>query len=375
MIRIGVVGVGRMGSVHARNLAAGTVKGARLSAVCDHDKAKTAAFVKRGIAEFTDYREMIESGKVDAVIVATEHREHRKIAEYALSHGISCLVEKPLCVTVSEARKLVETANEHKAAVFGVMYNQRTNRMYRKAKEMVEGGVLGDIRRANFIITNWYRSQAYYDQGGWRACWSGEGGGTLINQCIHQLDVLQWIVGMPDSVSAVCRTVNRNITTENDVTAVFSYGDFDCSFTASAHELHGVNRLEIAGTKGRLVVTPFSMKYVLFHKSENEVNATTKKGYGSVGVKKRGRVTYGLFRLLKDLLLGQQRRVVEAFAAAVSQKDDGLLVAKGEEGLRALTLINAVYLSDWQQSKVALPMDEELYEKLLSEHAEKEILR
>lgn len=372
MIRIAVVGVGRMGTVHALNLMFKNVKGARLAAVCDLVDGKMERFKKKGVPTYADYRELVDSGVADAIVVATEHYHHREVAEYALSHGVHCLVEKPLCVTLAEARKLVATAQAHPQTLFAVMYNQRTNKIYRAAKELVQSGKIGDVQRASFTITNWYRSQAYYNQGGWRASWSGEGGGTLINQCIHQLDLLQWIVGMPKSVSATARTVNRNITTENEVTARFDYGDFDCVFCASAHELHGTNRLEIAGTRGRLVVEHGKLCYSLFAASEQEVNARTEKGYGNVKIANRGTVNYGALRWLRDTLCGQQRRVLAAFAAAISAGDAAKLVARGEEGLNALTLINAVYASNWSGQAVTLPMDEEKYEEELALHAAQE---
>lgn len=359
--RVAVIGTGRMGGRHARNLLAGRVKGAVLGAVCDTDAAVLEKYAGR-TKTFADFREMIEEGAADAAVVATPHPLHGEITEYCLTRGVPVLCEKPLCVTAAEARKVVVCA-EKTGTPAAVMLNQRTNPLYARARRLVAGGVLGEIRRVNFIITNWYRSQAYYDRNSWRGSYRGEGGGTLINQCSHQLDLLQWITGMPVSVTASCRTRNRNISAENEITAVFEYANgARCSFSASAAELRGVNRLEIAGDAGRIITDGFTMRTVLFGKSEQEVNSSTARGYGRTGVRSV-RVHTSVLRTLADLPGGQQLNILRNFVAAVRGEAD--LMTPVAEGLNSVELINGVYMSGWTGEKTPLPVDGGRYERLL----------
>lgn len=364
MIRFSVIGIGRMGNIHAENLIKNRVPGATLIAVCDLDTEKLASFIRKhkDVLTFTDYKEMFSVAKPDAVLVATPHYSHVPIVMDALSMGIHTLSEKPAAVSVTEAQKAIDAANRSGGVLYGIMYNQRTNRMYQKAKELLSSGVLGAVQRVNLIITDWYRSQHYYDQGEWRASWSGEGGGILINQCVHQLDILQWLIGMPKSILAFLKTVNRKITVENDVTAVMDYQDFTCVFTASGHELKGTNRLEIACENGKIVIEKYKMRYSFFAKSESEVNSETSKGYGFSKSKVK-RMNYGLFRLLKEAKLGQQINILKNFTAALEGHEK--LIADGREGIKALTIINAIYMSAYKGMRVHLPLDGEEFDKLL----------
>lgn len=366
MIRFAVIGIGRMGSIHARNLASGLIKGACLVAVCDTDESKLDSFLSKHkkVATFTDYKEMLELVSPDAVIIATPHYSHVRIACYCMEHGVSVLSEKPQSVTVGECLKANKTAEEHPEVLYGIMFNQRTNRVYAKAKSIVENGGIGEIRRVTFIVTDWYRSQFYYDMGEWRATWRGEGGGILINQCVHQLDVLSWICGMPVKVRADCKTVNRNISVENDVTAILGFQNGATGiFIAAGHELHGTNLLEIAGDKGKLTINKYCLKYARFDRSEQEVNATVTKGYGSTGARVY-RYGYGVFRLIKDSLYGQQHRVVQAFSDVLAGKRKAP-VAYGAEGINSLSIINGIYLSSKEGKEVMLPPDPQRTEELL----------
>lgn len=363
MLNFAVIGVGRMGSRHARNLAHGRLRGVRLVAVCDIDPAaldRAKKYAPRA-RRYSDVDEMIGAEKLDGAIIATPHYAHAQIAIKLVEAGVNTLVEKPAAPTVSMAKEMTEAAAKHPSVKVGVSYNQRSNRMYIKAKRELESGRLGEIQRVNFIITNWYRSQAYYDQGGWRASYNGEGGGCLMNQCIHQLDILQWLVGMPESITANCRTQDRRITVENDVTATLKYEGFDCSFTASTHELAGINRLEITCDKGRIVIGQLFMN-VYRHRSQREVNATTKHGYGFAASRKS--VTgYGPLRLAKDIALGQQLRSVRAFRNAINGK--GEMLADISEGERAMQIINGIYLAADSGEEIRLPVDEKRYAEYL----------
>lgn len=371
MRKIAVIGVGRMGSKHAANLAAGRVKGAFLACVCDTDKAARKRAERLKVPAYEDYKEMAEAEKLDAVVVVTPHYSHVEIAKFFLLRGIAVLTEKPVSVTVEWAQELNEVA-KNSGALFGIMYNQRTNRVYARVRELVKTGKLGDIRRASVTVTDWYRSQVYYDMGNWRASWSGEGGGTLINQCVHQLDLMQWILGMPESVQASCRTVNRKIGTENEVLANFAYKDFNVVFTASAHEVPGVNMTEIAGDRGLIRAGKFKAKIYLLENDEAQINAKSTRDYGNKRDKKYKKYTvrYGLINLIRDGLYGQQCNILNDFVHCMNTGER--LLAPGEEGINGLMLINAVYASDWSGKKMTLPIDGKAYTAALRAHAAEE---
>jgi len=378
MKRLAVIGIGRMGSRHARNVVKGVVKNALLTAVCDTDKAKVGVFCATygSVKGYTDYKKLIDEEKLDGVIIATPHTSHIEIAKYCVERDVNVLVEKPISVTTKEAEELTDLLDKKREVFAAMMFNQRTNRMYLKAKELISDGSIGEIQRVNFIVTDWYRTQFYYNMGGWRASWSGEGGGTLINQCVHQLDVLQWLIGMPQKVEAFCKCVGRDITTENDVTAILRYRDFDCVFTASTHELPGTNRLEIAGTKGKIVIEKFKMTYYINGMSESEVNARAVKDYGNKEDKKtvKRRCSYGFLRMLYDAIYGQQARIINNFVDALQTNRKDILIAKAEEGVNSLALINAMNMSSWLERAVDMPIDKDLYSSLLSEKIAEEQL-
>ena len=368
-LRFGIIGVGRMGGRHAFNMAWGFVHDAKLVAVCDLLPSALDKFKRhKKIKKYSSYKEMIENENLDAVIIATEHYSHGEIARYCIEKKVHVLIEKPLTVTKGDSEKVLEVAKENPDVLVGIDFNQRSNKMYRKAKKLISSGKLGNIQRVNYIITNWYRSDAYYKQGGWRGTYCEEGGGCLINQCVHQLDILQWLIGMPDKITAKTKTVDRNIYTENDIVAIFEYPEYNCSFSASSHELSGVNRLEIALDKGRIVIGSFFMK-IYRHKSQKQVNKETTFGYG-MSPSTLTISSYGFFRLIKDLVLGQQIRAIRAFAKAIKNK--GKPLASVEEGINSVELINAIYLSSWKGEKVSLPIDADEYEKELEIKREEE---
>lgn len=373
MTNFAVIGVGRMGTVHAMNLYFRRVRGARLYAVCDTDPSALAKAAKRfpRAKRFADVEALLADGKVEAVVIATPHYAHADIAVACLEKGVHVLVEKPLSVTAADARRVIDASKRNPKTVAAVMLNQRTNPLYKRARRLVRSGKLGEIQRAQFVVTGWYRSQAYYNQGGWRASICGEGGGTLINQCVHQLDIMQWVLGMPDTVSAEMFTKGRDIFTENDVTAVFGYGrDVRCAFFASTHELHGTDRFEIIGTHGKIVIENLRMTVEMFRKDEREVNAETVKGYGHTGGYK---LRYGhkagfVLGILKG---GQQKNILVNFAAAIAGRQN--LISPIEDGLASVEIINAVYAGGWTGKKVEIPFDAEEYKALLNEKREEEI--
>ncbi|MFU0800942.1 MAG: Inositol 2-dehydrogenase [Xylanivirga thermophila] len=283
-VRIGVIGIGNMGSYHALYLTKGEIKGAILTAVCDinPERIKWAKENLKGdIRLFDNADALFESNCVDAVVIATPHYDHSPIAIKAFEHGLHVLTEKPAGVYTRQVREMNEAA-EKSGKVFGIMYNQRTNPLYQKVRNLITSGELGDIKRTIWIITNWYRPQSYYDSGGWRATWAGEGGGVLLNQDPHQLDLWQWMCGMPKRVRAFCAFGKyHDIEVEDDVTAYVEYPNGATGlFVTCTGEAPGTNRFEVSGDRGKLVIEDGKLIFWRLRTPEREFNSTFKGTFG-----------------------------------------------------------------------------------------------
>jgi predicted dehydrogenase len=360
-VRIGIVGLGNMGTGHAKYLIEGAVKGGVLAAVAD-SRVERHDYVKQEygdhIACFESAADMYRSGLIDAVIICTPHYDHPAGAIEAFEHGLHVLIEKPAGVYTRQVREMNEAAASS-GKVFGIMYNQRTNPLYVKLRELISSGELGEIRRTNWIITNWYRSQSYYNSGGWRATWAGEGGGVLINQDPHQLDLWQWTTGlMPVRVRAFCQFgKHRDIEVENDVTAYVEYENGATGvFVTSTYEAPGTNRLEISGERGKIVIENDRLTFHRLRESETDFNKNFTGGFGSPECWE--------FDIPIALDKGNQHlNITRDWVKSILEGTP--LIAPGEEGIKGLTLSNAMLLSTWTDSWVELPINEELfYEKL-----------
>src|SRR5437867_1832706 len=249
-IRLGIVGLGIMGRRYYAMLR--SLAGVEVTALCVRHLDTISDLPGE---KFSDYRLLCASGQVDAVIIATPHDSHPQVAIEALRHGLHVLVEKPLAVHVADGHRML-AAHRDKTLCFGVMLQERSRPLHVTIKSMLQGGVLGDIRRVHWIATDWFRSQAYYQSSSWRATWKGEGGGLLINQCPHNLDLLQWFVGLPGRVTAHLGLGKYHpIEVEDEVTAFLEYPNGATGvFVATTGEAPGTNRLEIVGEKGKLVL-------------------------------------------------------------------------------------------------------------------------
>ncbi|MFC5405782.1 Gfo/Idh/MocA family protein [Cohnella soli] len=361
-VRIGVVGLGNMGTGHANYLIEGQVKGAVLSAVSDVRPERLADATAEwgdGVRTFLDAEEMFRSGAVDGVLLCTPHYEHPRQAIAAFTAGLHVLVEKPAGVYTKQVREMNEAAAAS-GKVYGIMYNQRTNPIYAKLRELIASGELGEIRRTNWIITNWYRSQAYYNSGGWRATWAGEGGGVLINQDPHQLDLWQWTTGlMPKRIRAFCQFgKHRDIEVENDVTAYVEYENGATGvFVTSTYECPGTNRFEISGDRGKIVIENDQMTFWRLRQLESEFNATNGIPFAQPEAWKFDvPVTNGG---------AQHLEITRDWTNAILTGSP--LVAPGEEGIKGLTISNGMLLSTWTDDWVDLPIDEELFYSKLQE--------
>ncbi len=367
-VRMGIIGVGGIGSAHFNCVGSGKIKGMTLGAVCDIDPARLdyCKSVFPDVSVFSDYHEMLKSGLVDAVMVSVPHRLHAEISIEALNRGIHVITEKPEDITVSAARRLNEAAKSS-GKVFGIMFNQRTNPVFARAREIVRSGQLGELKRSVWIITNWYRTQHYYDTGDWRATWSGEGGGVLLNQAPHNLDLWQWICGMPSEVTAFCSVGKwHNIEVEDDASIFVKYPNGATgAFITSTGDLPGSNRLEIVGTGGSVIIEQGRLTFKKLRQDERKICFTDERSWFDP--------EYDVEVYEPSDNGAAHAGILQNFANAVLYGEP--LIAPGEEGINQLMLSNAAYLSQWTGGTVALPFDEELFDRLLRERREKSSLK
>lgn len=368
MIRFGIVGCGNMGKGHAQSMWDGKVKGAVLTAICDtNPKALEWAKEKdENVKTYDNVTAMFDSGEIDAVLIATPHYDHPIIAMEAMDKNIHVLTEKPAGVFTKNVRELNEKAKTSDV-VFAIMFNQRTTPIYRKMREMVQNGELGTLKRTSWLVTDWYRPQAYYDEGGWRATWEGEGGGVLINQCPHNLDLWQWICGMPNRITAFTHNGKwHDIEVEDDVTAYVEYENGATGiFVTTTADCPGTNRFEIVGDLGKIVCENNELVHYKLDISEREFNKTNTVMFGSPTFT-RHIIDCEEGFAESDLPLGapqdggsQHVGVLNAFVEKIN--GEGELIANGEEGINGLTISNAIHLSSWLGKTVELPLDEDLY--------------
>ncbi|MCZ8520226.1 MULTISPECIES: Gfo/Idh/MocA family protein [Paenibacillus] len=362
-VRIGIIGMGNMGKGHGGYLLKGEVKGGELTAIVDTDPARLEwARQQYGdrVQLFDNLADFFASKRCDAVLICTPHYDHPAIAIQAFGHGYHVLVEKPAGVYTKQVREMNEAAAQSGKA-FGIMYNQRTNPLYRKLRDLITSGELGEVRRTNWIITSWYRSQSYYDSGGWRATWGGEGGGVLLNQDPHQLDLWQWTVDMmPKRVRAFCHFGKyRNIEVEDDVTAYVEYENGATGlFVTTTGEAPGTNRFEVTGDRGKIVVEDGKLTFWRLRVPEPEFNRDFRGGFGQPECWKCEIPVEGSEG-------PQHKGITQNFVDHLLHRTP--LLAPGEEGIRGLTLSNAMYLSSWTDNWVDLPIDEDLYYEKLQE--------
>lgn len=357
-VRLGLIGLGGMGQHHAGNIQAGKIPRLTLAAVADSDPARFARFP--GLPAFRTMEEMAASGAADAVLIATPHYQHTELALIAIAAGLHVMVEKPVAVQKQDAERLL-TARVRPGQVVAAMFNQRTDDYFLRIRDLVQGGELGEIRRINWTVTDWFRTHKYYGTGGWRATWAGEGGGVLLNQCPHNLDLLQWIFGSPLRVRAFCGFGRYHpIEVEDDVTAYLEFpGGATGVFVTSTGESPGTNRLEITGERGRLVYEASRLQFQrnaapMSEFSREATEAFVRPALEEIEVAARG---HG----------GQHVEVLKNFADAIL---DGVpVIARATEGIASLELANAMLLSAWTDETIELPLDSARYARALQAKA------
>jgi predicted dehydrogenase len=290
--------------------------------------------------------------------VATPHYDHTTIGAASLKAGLHTLVEKPISVHKADAERLI-AAHTDKKVVFSAMFNQRTDPHYTKVRDLIRNGDLGRILRVNWIITTWFRPENYYASGGWRATWAGEGGGVLLNQCPHNLDLYQWLFGMPDRVRGFCQFGRfHNIEVEDDVTAFFQYDDGTTGvFITSTGEAPGTNRLEIAADRGRVVIDDSGINFTRNVMPASEFSRTSSSMFGkpetwdvNIPISGKG---------------GQHNGIMQNFIDAIL--DGKELIAPAVEGIRSVELGNAILLSAFTGKMVELPLNGRSYERRLKQ--------
>ena len=362
-VKVGLVGLGNMGSTHARDLAA--MPEVELVGVCDIDRGKADKFAEAcSTTAYYNYKDLYETSGLEAVVIAVPHYDHTPMTIDALGRGIHVMCEKPVAVHVNDARKMdaayAEAKKKYPNLVYGLMFMERTYPNFIKIKDILDSGELGQLVRATWINTAWFRSQAYYNSGGWRATWAGEGGGILTNQCPHNLDMYQWLFGLPEKVSGFAHIGKyHDIEVEDEVTGYFEHANGMVGhFIVSTAETPGTNRLEIVGEHGRLIYENGQLKLNRNRMSMFKFLKESKESFGNVE-------SWPTEIPSQPNIPGPHRRVNERFVGTILGTDT--LIAEGHEGVNAVMLANAIMLSAHRGTPVPLPIDADAYEALLKE--------
>lgn len=356
-VRLGLIGLGNIGQHHAAYLQAGKVPRAELVAVSDAVSAKLERY--NHLKTFTDPEALITSGMVDAVVIATPHFQHTTLGIAALRQGLHVMVEKPISAHKADAERLIAAHEANPKLIFAGMFQLRAEPRYQKIKKLIDNGDLGRIVRMSWIMTDWFRTEAYYASGGWRATWKGEGGGVLLNQCLHNLDAMQWLLGMPARVRAFCQLGRfHEIEVEDSVSAYLEYDNGATGmFVSSTGEAPGTNRFEIAGTRGKLVLEDDKLRFTRNEADMFEFNRTSKSGFAKPDVWRVEIPFENAANAHADLM----RNFVQAIL------DGEPLVAPGAEGIHSVELANVMLYSSLLGQTVELPMDSAAYERRLNE--------
>jgi predicted dehydrogenase len=345
-----------MGRYHADYLAQGKVSRCQLAAVASSSAEKAAKF--QDVRIFEDGESLIRSGAVDAILICTPHYSHTTLGVLGLESGLHVMVEKPISVHKADCERLM-AAQEKSGKVFGAMFQLRTEPRYQKIKKLIDSGELGEIVRVNWIITDWFRTEAYYASGGWRATWKGEGGGALLNQCPHQIDLLHWLLGKPSRVRGFCQFGRfHNIEVEDNVTVFFEYPTGATGlFVTSTGESPGTNRLEIAGDRGRLVLENGKLTFTRNETPMRAFSKTAKTGFA--------RPELWNIEIPLENSAAQHATVMQNFVDAIL--DGAPLIVPGCEGIHSVEFANAALYSSWTDQTVTLPLDAGVYEKALQQ--------
>ncbi|MBN1445808.1 MAG: Gfo/Idh/MocA family oxidoreductase [Candidatus Omnitrophica bacterium] len=351
-VKIGVIGVGGMGSSHC--LSAKELNETELVFVCDIDEkvAKTKS-KELGVPYFMDYKKAVKSGLCDAVVIATPHWIHPEIGVFAFKNGLHVLSEKPIAVTVADADRMIKAAKDNKR-VFAVMFQRRTTSFVKKLKEIVKSGAIGEVTRT-LCVDPWYRAQSYYDSGTWRATWAGEGGGVLVNQSPHTIDLFTYIAGLPVKVEAKTRTKLHKIEVEDDVAVSLEYknGAWGYFYTSTCEP--ATFYMEIVGDKGKVIANGTDITLYRYSVPVSKFTHQSKVMWASLDVKEEK------VKLDKDV--PGHKEIMRNFAMAIHKKEK--LISPGQEGLNAVEFFNACILSGAKNKPVKIPVNRSEYNSLM----------
>lgn len=365
-LKFAVIGVGNMGSTHARHLFENKIDGAQLVALCDTDESVRNRLKQQfnGVEIYENHIDLLSQADVDCVIIATPHYAHPQIAIDSFESGKNVLTEKPIGVLQKEIEKMITSAKKSNK-VFGIMFNQRTNSLFKKAREIVKSGELGEKKRLVWQTTNWYRTQSYYNSSNWRATYSGEGGGVLMNQAPHQLDLLQWIFGVPESVFANISTAKyHDIEVEDDAELLFSYKDGSSAvFVTSTGESPGTNRLEISGSKGKIVLEEGKLKFFKLTQDEREFCFEKEQGFYDA--------PYEYSEILSEDELNGHIAILQNFCNHILKGEE--LIANGFDGVYQSKMTAAAYLSQFKEKRINLKFNNKEFDKQLKKRYKKQI--
>ncbi len=357
IVRLGIIGMGNIGRHHAEYLRAGKVKRCELVAVCSTSPNKLEKYLPLKV--YGSGEELIRCKEVDAVLIATPHYQHTTLGIAALENGVHVMVEKPISAHKADAERLIAAHKKHKKLVFAGMFQLRVEPRYVKIQKLIASGELGEIARVSWTITDWYRTEAYYSSGGWRATWKGEGGGVLLNQCLHNLDVLQWLCGMPKRVRGFCQLGRyHHIEVEDNVTAYMEYSNGATGvFITSTGEAPGTNRFEIAGSGGRVVLEKDRLTFTRNETSMTEFSKISKSGFAKPDVWN--------VEIPIENAPAPHAAMMQNFVNAIL--DGTPLIAPGEEGIHSVELANVMLYSSLIGETVELPMSGADFEKKLKQ--------
>jgi len=358
-VRLGIIGMGSIGRHHSDCLLAGKVGRCELVAVCSTSPQKLESYRAKGLRVFGDGLELIRSRNADAVVIATPHYEHTTLGIAALGNGLHLMVEKPISAHKADAERLIAAHRKHRELVFAGMFQMRAEPRYQKIRALIQDGSLGEMVRFNWINTDWYRTEAYYASSAWRATWKGEGGGVLINQCLHNLDVLYWLCGMPRCVRGFCQFGRfHQIEVEDNVTAYLEWSNGATgAFVSSTGEAPGVNRLETVGTRGTLVLENNKLTFTRNAVDMVEFGRTARQGF----VKPEARTEEIPF----ENATAPHAALMQNFVNAILDPDAAGLIGPGEQGIHSVELANAIVYSSLLGQTVGLPMDGAAWENKL----------
>ncbi len=362
VVKVGIIGIGNMGSSHVQLLDQGKIEGAMLTAICSSNEGRiewVKQNTKGDVQIFRDQESFFTESGIDAVIIATPHSSHPDLAKKAFANGIHVLSEKPAGVYTKNVLEMNEAAKAS-GKVFGIMYNQRANPLYQKLRDMILSGDLGEIKRTNWIVTDSYRPQSYYDSSSWRGTWKGEGGGVLLNQALHQLDIWQWTTGlMPKKIRAFCSFGKyHDIEVEDDVRAYVEYENGASGvFITSTGEVPGTNRFEIVGDLGKIVIENEELTFYRLTVSEREFNATYTGGFGEPAYEK--------IEIPVKSENANHPIIIQNWIDSIITGSP--LLSPGEDGVKALEIANAMNLSTWINKSIVLPIDADLFYETLQE--------